>query len=140
MIQKQDHVDRYGLEVQNPYVLALTFSLERLVHLLEEADQGAVTVVAESLGRREDNDLECTFYRLVAEGTRYVDGERFRAIDFGLVFVPKSGNSIGTQLADLAGYPIARTWLDKRIHQSYEVIKDKFCPGESGIYGLKVFP
>ena len=43
-------------------------------------------------------------------------------------------------LADLAGYPIARTWLDKRVHQSYEVIKDKFYPGESGIYGLKVFP
>ena len=26
-------------------------------------------------------------------------------------------------MADLAGYPIARTWLDKRVHQSYEVIE-----------------
>ena len=76
----------------------------------------------------------------MVEGTPYVDGERFRATDFGLVFVPKSGSSIGTQLADLAGYPIARTWLDKRVHQPYEVIKDKFYPGASGMYGLKVFP
>ena len=140
VIRKQDHVAKYGLEAQNPYDLALTFSLERLVHLLKGINQDAVTVVAESRGRREDDDLELTFRRLVSEGTFFVDREQFRAIDFKLVFVPKTGNSIGTQMADLAGYPIARTFLDKEIHQSYGVIKDKIYPGEFGNYGLKVFP
>lgn len=133
VILKQDHVAKYGQEAQNPYDLALTYSLERLVRLLEGIDQGAVTIVAESRGTKEDNDLKGTFYQLLALGTPFVSRERFRAIDFKLVLVPKSGNSIGTQMADLAGYPIARTWLNKRVHQSYEVIGDKF-------YSLKVFP
>ncbi len=47
-------------------------------------------------------------------------------------------------MADLAGFPIARTclnWaLNRKAHPSYEVIKSKFYPGEHGMYGLKVFP
>ena len=36
VIRKQDHKARYGMRASNPYDLALTFALERLLALLED--------------------------------------------------------------------------------------------------------
>lgn len=44
-------------------------------------------------------------------------------------------NIIGTQMADLAGYPIARHVLDpNKANAPYEIIRPKFCRQ------LKIFP
>ena len=40
--------------------------------------------------------------------TSYNSADRFKKIEFKLSFVPKSMNIVGTQLADLAAYPVAR--------------------------------
>ena len=141
VIKKQDHKEKYGLFADNPYDLAMMFCLERLLFFLEAIGQDEINIVAESRGKREDNDLKLSFFRIISSGTNFNSAERFKKINFKLHFVPKSRNIIGTQLADLAAYPIARKVLKPKIDNlAYEIIKDKFYKGKGRINGLKVFP
>src|SRR2546422_11166092 len=141
VIRKQAHKDKYGMAAENPYDLALKFALERLLPLLEEAKQDQVRLISEARGKREDNELRLSFLRTVNDGTEYVSADRFRRIQFRLDFKPKAMNIIGTQMADLAGYPIARHVLDpSKPNPAYDVVKEKFYIGAGWIRGLKAFP
>ena len=141
VIQKQVHKDRYGLEAKNPYDLALVFTLERLLPLLEDKGQKKVHILAESSGRREDDELMLCFLKTVSQGTDYIAADRFKKIEFKLRFVPKNMNIVGMQLADLAAYPIARHVLNpKAENMAYEVLKGKFYRGKGQVYGLKISP
>src|SRR3989304_5170799 len=140
-IRKQIHKERYGVNARNPYDLAFTVALEPLLPLLEGLGQTEVRLVAEARGKREDEELQLAFLRVVNNGTYYIDGSRFRRIQFRLEFRPKAVNIIGTQMADLAAYPIARYVLDsRRPNPAYEVIKPKFYRGPGWVRGLKIFP
>ena len=141
VIRKQVHKDRYGMWADNPYDLALKFALERLLPLLEKVGQRQVHVVAEARGKREDDQLRLTFLRIVNEGTEFIGAERFRQIQFRLECAPKVKNIVGTQMADLAAYPIARHVLDpNRADPAYEIIEKKFYQGPGWGHGLKIFP
>ena len=141
VIRKQVHRDRYGKMADNPYGLAMDFSLERLLPLLESKGQTSVKLVAEARGRKENKDLELSFLRTVNNGTYYVSAQRFKAVNFDLKFFDKGANLVGTQLADLAAYPTARYVLNPdKPHPSYEIIRDKFYRGTGLIRGLKIFP
>lgn len=138
---KQVHKERCGQRAENPYDLALKFALERLLPLLEEAGQREVLLIAEARGKREDSELRLSFLKTVNDGTEYVSAERFRRVQFRLDFKPKAMNIIGTQMADLAAYPIARHVLDpSKPNPAYDVIKGKFFVGPGWVRGLKVFP
>ena len=140
-IRKQLHKERYGVNADNPYDLALMFSLERLLPLLEEKRQNKIQLIAESRGKKEDDELMLSFLRVVNQGTGFNKAERFKKIDFRLKFVPKIMNVIGTQLADLAAYPIARYVLHpQKPNPAYEVLKKKFYKGRGWVQGLKIFP
>ena len=133
-IRKDLHVSRYTYPA-DPYDLALLFAMERLLSVLEDARQTDVMVIAEKRGRNEDRELHSAFQRIVTSGTEFVDGARFRSIRWTLRFLPKSMNIVGTQMADLAAYPIARYALDKaRPNPAYEIVRHKFCRV------LKIFP
>ena len=139
VIRKQRHRELYGVAAQNPYDLALTLCLERLLPLLEEEEQSEVCVVAEARGKREDKELELCFLRTVSNGTYYVSADRFRAVKFTLKFAEKAMNVIGTQMADLIVYPIARHVLDpNKPNLPYEAVAPKMYRGR--VWGLKVFP
>ena len=141
VIKKQDHKEKYGINAGNPYDLAMMFCLERLLPFLEEVNQNRVYIVAESRGKKEDGELTLSFFQIINQGTMYIPADRFKKIDFKLQFVPKSMNIIGTQLADLAAYPIARHILHPdRPNQVYEVIAKKFYRGKGLVRGLKIFP
>ncbi len=112
VIRKQNHKTRYGQWAENPYDLALTFALERLVPLLEDARQVEIQLIAEARGKKEHDELQLSFLRIVNNGTDYVSSERFKKIQFNLAFRDKRMNIVGTQMADLAAYPIARYVLD----------------------------
>lgn len=119
----------------DPYELALLFALERLLSVVEAAHETDVTVIAERRGAREDRELYVAFQRIVTSGTAYISGERFRKVRFRMEFAPKSGNVVGTQMADLAAYPIARRVLDQsKPNPAYEVVRQKLCRQ------LKIFP
>jgi hypothetical protein len=133
-IRKDLHVSRYRYPA-DPYDLALLFAMERLLSVVEGAGQTEIMVIAEKRGKKEDRELHSAFQRLVTRGSEYVDGARFRKISWTLRFLPKSMNIVGTQMADLAAYPIARYALDKtKPNPAYEIVRPKLCRV------LKIFP
>ena len=141
VIRKTRLKTQYGEWAHNPYNLALKFSLERLLPLLEVAGQTEVQLVAENRGKSQDQQLRTVFERIVTYGTDYIEARRFSAIKFKLDFQPKSKNLIGTQMADLAGYPTGRYALDStKPNPAFEVIRGKFYRGHGWIHGLKIFP
>lgn len=141
VIRKQKHRDRYGVFARNPYDLALKFSLERLLPLLENLGQEKVQLMAESRGKKEDDELKLSFLDVVNQGTEYIGPARFKAIDFKLNFVRKERNVIGTQLADLVAYPIARhVFNPSKPNPAYEIVKRKLYQGPGFVRGLKIFP
>lgn len=141
VIRKQHHKDKYGDLAENPYELAMKFAMERLLVLLEDAGQKSIHLIAEARGKREDDELRLSFLKTINEGTGYNSAERFKKINFKLHFVSKQRNISGTQMADLAAYPIARYILDeKKPNPPYEIIKNKFYRKNGKLWGLKVFP
>src|SRR6476469_2890562 len=50
VIKKQEHKAKYGKNATNPYDLALTFAMERLLPLLESEGQTQVYLIAEARG------------------------------------------------------------------------------------------
>ena len=138
-IDKIAHKAKYGPNAHDPYGLALTFTLERLLFMLEGARQEKVRVIAEARGKEEDNSLRAVFERVTGYGTSHVKGQRFRRVEFNLEFYEKKANLVGMQMADLAAYPIARHLLDSvKSHPSYPIVKPKIRRGMGR--GLKVFP
>jgi hypothetical protein len=128
-IRKDKLVARYVYPA-DPYDLALLFAMERLLSVLEAADQREVTIIAEKRGKKEDRDLHVAFQRIVTRGSGYINAQRFNAINFTLKFLPKAANVIGTQLADLAAYPIARRVrvLDlEKPNPAYDIVRKHLC-------------
>ncbi len=109
--------------------------------MLEQVGQTEVLLMAESRGKREDDELLLTFLHTVNYGTYDIGADRFRNVRFRLEFRPEAMNIIGTQMADLATYPIARHVLDPtRPNPAYDIVKGKFYRGPGLVRGLKIFP
>lgn len=100
-----------------------------------------VYLIAEARGKREDNELRLSFLNIVTYGTDFIPASRFKKITFHLRFKPKAMNVVGTQLADLAAYPIARYIINPaNPTPAYEIVKKRYYIGPGWIHGLKVFP
>ena len=141
VIKKQEHKAKYGKHASNPYDLALTFAMERLLPLLEAEGQTEIHLIAEARGKREDDELRLSFLNIVTYGTDYIPAARFKKITFHLRFKPKVMNVVGTQLADLAAYPIARHIINPaKSSPAYDIVKKRYYVGTGWIHGLKVFP
>src|SRR2546423_1403751 len=111
---------RYGGDRRNPYELALEFGMQRLKTYLQKTSQRAVTLLAESRGKNEDDALRLAFLQLLKDGS-------LAPIEFDLKFVSKKLNVLGHQIADLCAYPIARHVIDRRkSHRAYEIVRTKF--------------
>lgn len=141
VIKKQEHKAKYGRNAANPYDLALTFAMERLLPLLENEGQTEVHLIAEARGKREDDELRLCFLNIVTYGTDYIPAARFKKIGFHLHFKTKAMNVVGTQLADLAAYPIARYIINPaKPNPAYDIVKERYYIGPGWVRGLKVFP
>jgi hypothetical protein len=149
-------IDKIALKRQyahpaNPYGLAVEFCLERLRFFLRDQKSGCglTYVVFEGRGSREDKDLELSFRQACSGENPYrqvtwsytVAGDDF---PFEPLFAPKSCNSSGLQLADLAARPIGRHLLDPaQENRAYSVIERKLRRSSTGDvkgWGLKCFP
>ena len=109
-------------------------------HMEEEGQNGRVTsVIVESRGRREDNELELAFRR-VCDGTNALH----QPLPFDLVMIPKTANSPGLQLADLIARPVGIHHLrPSQPNRAYEIIETKFRRSPSGKmedWGVKLLP
>jgi len=106
VIDKKSHIERYGAAAYHPYHYCLAVLLERycgfLNHFHAQGD-----VMAESRGRREDQQLRAAYHRVYENGTYFHEAEFFQRVltSKEIKLKPKSANSAGLQLADLLAYP-----------------------------------
>ncbi len=141
VVRKEAHRALHADRARNPYDLALRLTLERVLDLLIEAGQRHLTVVAEARGRREDAELRRAIDRLWARGTGTSPAARFRAVELALTFTPKAMNIVGTQLADLMAYPVARHVLQpEQPSPAFEVVEPKLCRHGGERIGPAVYP
>ena len=126
-----------GLNIENPYSLALKSCVEQTVDFLKLKGQfGRVThPIVESRGKPEDQDLEKSFRQLSLDPS-------LGSFPLDIKFANKQTNSTGLQIADLVAHPIGRHILKKhQPNQAFEIVKEKLLgyPDYDGI-GLKCYP
>ncbi len=140
VIRKTSLVSQYA-SPKNPYEIALAFGLERVYKYLNRrgAASTKTTVLVECRGKREDDELELEFRRICA-GANYWN----LPLNFEPRFVPKAGNVLGLQIADLLARPIGRHVLNPaQPNRAFDVLEgklDRSPQGEVLGWGLKVFP
>ncbi len=106
VIDKSEHLQRYGAWSRNPYHYCLEVILERYVHWLEMRNSVG-DVMAESRGTREDRSLASAFSGIYERGTDFIKSERFQSCltSKQLKTPDKLRNIAGLQLADLMAFP-----------------------------------
>lgn len=144
VIHKVKLKQKYAVPM-NPYDLAVQFCLEMAAGRLNELGQEGREVVAvfERRGKREDDQLELSFRRIVADNAALRSYEQFSRRIAALAnfawtpqFVSKKANSSGLQLADLMARPIGLGILrPDQPNRAYETIKTKIGKGQ-----LQCFP
>lgn len=144
-ILKQKHVEQYGKLADDPYEIALTFVLERVLFELDARKiESKTNIIIESRGKKEDQLLSKRYNELLYKGSGVVTSDRFvNKYNEELNFKRKYQNDIGLQLADLCAYPIARhVLLPEEPYPSFEIIKNKIRnnKGKMEGYGIKIFP
>ena len=144
-ILKQKHIEQYGKLADDPYEIALTFVLERVLFEFDSRRTNEkADVIIEARGKREDQILAQRYNELLYKGSSQVLSTRFISkYNQEILFKKKSENDIGLQIADLCAYPIARHVLfPKEPYPAFNIVEPKMRRGRKGIdgYGLKVFP
>lgn len=144
-VDKKKHIEQYGKLADDPYQIALTFVMERVVF---EADGRGITtlnVSIESRGKKEDKIIASRYNQLLYRGSYQVTVDRFqRLFSQEIEHKKKTDNEIGIEIADLCAYPIARHVLNNsEPNPAFDVIKPKIRSSSRGEvigYGIKVFP
>ena len=144
-INKEKHIERYGRLADDPYEIALTFVLERILFETDgNQEQTSLKVMIEGRGDKEDASLAKRYNEILYRGTGQVTADRLRrTYEEGLIVRKKRDNDCGLQLADLCAYPIARYIMNNNEpNPAFDVIKSKIRSGARGYmgYGIKVFP
>ncbi|PKQ26649.1 MAG: DUF3800 domain-containing protein [Actinobacteria bacterium HGW-Actinobacteria-4] len=141
VIRKAEFRQRRG-DTVNPYEVALEFGLERVyMHLQDKGQRGRPTkVVFEGRGRKEDNELELAFRRIM--DTTSVSG---MADTLEFLCANKQANSSGLQIADMVARPIGIHDLrPTQSNHAWDVIEPKLrrnpMTGSTKGWGLKVYP
>lgn len=121
---------------ENPYTLGVRFGIEGLVDFLDcRGQKERVTVAFEARGKKEDQELELAWLRLM-QSSNY--SERF-----DIKILPKISNCSGLQLADLIARPIGRYTLNPlQPNRAYNIIKNKMKKRSNKMdtYSFKIFP
>jgi hypothetical protein len=152
-IRKAEYLARYGptrpVDEYLPtdlYLMAFDFLLERVVKCLEERGASQGRLIAEARGRREDRLLEAEYAELLAHGTQFVSGERFRSALAGeMHFEQKRAALAGLELADICAAPTgAKVLKSEALSPIWDSLASKIWvgsgPRDEGNVGLKCFP
>jgi Protein of unknown function (DUF3800) len=128
-------IDKVGLKKRyarpfDPYDIALRMNMEQLTIFLREKQQGGKLchLIAESRGKKEDDQLELEFRRVLDpdQGWGMAPRFSFANMPMSLKFVEKKINSAGLQIADLAAQPIGRHLLKPdQPNRAFDAIKSK---------------
>jgi hypothetical protein len=129
---KQAYADPFS-----PYDIALKLCMEYLLtFLLQQNEVGKrIHIIAESRGKKENDELELTFRRIIQNEEKWgwKQGD-FSKINFDIRFSHKRINSSGMQIADLTARSIALSRLrPDQPNRAYDIIRDK-------VRYIKAFP
>ncbi|WP_017793441.1 DUF3800 domain-containing protein [Leucobacter salsicius] len=139
-IEKERYKAHAGT-TENPYHVALEYGLERVFMFLQGVGQrGKVThVVFEGRGKKEDDELELEFRRIMDR--THMNG---MADTLRFLCVSKKSNSAGLQLADMTARPIGLKIIrPEQPNRAWDLIQQKIRTNASGNmhgFGLKVYP
>jgi hypothetical protein len=144
-INKIEHIKKYGKGAKDPYSLALSFVIERMVFCLDRIDKDStIELLVEERGKKEDGMLLAHFNATMDRGTYYVTPARLKRKIVRFGFHSKKENIVGLQIADLCAYPLARSILNPdEPYVPFQIIKGKIYCNDKGEYegwGLKIFP
>jgi hypothetical protein len=147
VIKKEDHLQKYGLNALDPYLLSLSLLVERFIF---ECGSAGGTVVAEGRNPTLDNALDLAFLDLKIRGTSYISATKVQRRIRNFAIRQKKDNITGLQIADLVATPVGRHALGKATYPRYfdqgtffSVLRSKFrqsLSGEIEGMGLIVLP
>ena len=145
--KKEDHLQRYGLNAIDPYLLSLSVLVERFIF---ECGSAGGTIVAEGRSPTLNNALELAFLDLKIRGTASVSATKVQRRIHNFAIREKKDNIAGLQIADVVATPIGRHALGKTTYPYYcdegdffFVVKPKFRQSWDGKIegmGLVVLP
>lgn len=139
-VNKPEYIRKYGpQDAMSPYHLSLGILLERVGFFLKTENVEKLRIVAESRGKREDQELEWNFHCILSGRNRQFHSKDFTERNITFEFATKTQNIIGLQIADLVAYPAACTHKDGVEHPSFKVIKPNFLY-QSLRYNFKKLP
>lgn len=130
-------------EEDDVYGLSLSYLIERGIFCVDnlENGNGAISIVVERRGKKEDKKLLNYYNGLRNRGTKWVKPERLRDRISSFSFSFKKDNVLGLQIADLVAYPVTTHILyPERLNRSYEAIKHNVFSDGGILLGQKVIP
>ncbi len=130
-VRKDAHLERYGDEAIDPYLLALTVLVERF-YFCVRSDSERGRIIAERRTPQLDRQVAMGRGYLRTRGTRCVRpsliARRIEAFDF----VDKSDAPPGMELADAVVSPLGRMLLGKRTRIDQSIVQAKLRRGPDG--------
>jgi hypothetical protein len=130
VIRKQDHLDKYGLNAIDPYLLSLSLLVERFIF---ECGAAGGTIIAEARDPTLNNALDLAFLNLKIQGTDYLSAAKIQKRIHNFAIRDKAENLAGLQIADVIASPIGRRAIGKTTYPAYcslgdffQVLKPKF--------------
>jgi len=97
--KKEDHLQRYGLNAIDPYLLSLSVLVERFIF---ECGSAGGTIVAEGRSPTLNNALELAFLDLKIRGTASVSATKVQRRIHNFAIREKKDNIAGLQIADVS--------------------------------------
>ena len=107
VLDKKEHIERYGDTAMHPYHYCLNVLLERYVRFLSE-NNGTGDVVAEVRGKKEDRKLRSEFEHFYENGTDYLSSATVQQkLSSGkLKLKTKDARISGLELSDMLATPM----------------------------------
>lgn len=129
VIKKPAHLEKYGAEALDPYLLSFNVLLDEFISELPDDNQAKI--VAEKRNDILDNQLELAWLNLKINGTENVKGSEIKERIENLYMTLKSTNEAGLQITDLVANPIGRYMLDIKKSEpgheiDYSILEKKF--------------
>ena len=120
IIKKSAHLEKYGADALDPYLLSFNNLLDEFIPELPEGEQ--CKIIAERRDDNLDNQLELAWLNLKINGTENFKGSEIKDRVENLSMTLKSTNEAGLQIADLLANPIGRFVLDiKKTEPGHEI-------------------
>lgn len=116
VIKKHDHLEKYGLNALDPYLLSLSILAERFIF---ECGSAGGTIVAEARNPTLNNALELAFLDLKIRGTTFISATKLQSRIHNFAIRQKKDNIAGLQIADAVATPIGRHAIGKATYPLY---------------------